>query len=121
MAQPNKATLMLKLIIEKLQSSFSLFRKPSSSSNEDEHTGCAVGVPADVKEGHFAVWAVDGGKPKRFIISLGYLNHPGFLKLLDKTEEVFGFGQAGKLSIPCFPGDLQMILADRRKGGIDGG
>lgn len=77
----------------------------------------AYEVPYDVKEGYFAVSVVNGGTPKRFVVSLGYLNHPEFVKLLDKAAEEFGFKQQGALAVPCLASDLQSILADSWKGG----
>ncbi|KAJ8623654.1 hypothetical protein MRB53_032184 [Persea americana] len=72
----------------------------------------AYEVPEDVKEGCFAVSAIDGGTPKRFVVGLAYLNHPEFVKLLAKAEEEFGFEQPGALAVPCLASDLQSILAD---------
>lgn len=67
-------------------------------------------VAEDVKEGHFAVLAVMGGEPKRFIVNLCYLTNPAFLRLLEQAEEEFGFGQKGTLAVPCQPEELQRIL-----------
>ncbi|KAH7511993.1 hypothetical protein FEM48_Zijuj12G0043000 [Ziziphus jujuba var. spinosa] len=67
-----------------------------------------------VKQGHFVVVATEGWKPKRFVLELGYLNDPEFLKLLEQAEEEFGFSQEGTLAIPCRPDDLQRILGIRK-------
>ncbi|GFQ03295.1 auxin-induced protein 15a [Phtheirospermum japonicum] len=67
-------------------------------------------LPEDVREGHFAVHAVDDGELRRFVIELSYLAHPGFLKLLAQAEEEFGFDQTGVLAIPCTYSDLQTII-----------
>ena len=67
-----------------------------------------------VKQGHFVVIATRGWKPKRFVLELGYLNNPEFLKLLKQAEEEFGFSHEGALAIPCQPDDLQRILGIRK-------
>ncbi|XP_030495900.2 auxin-induced protein 6B-like [Cannabis sativa] len=67
-----------------------------------------------VKQGHFVVIATEGRKPKRFVVELGYLNNPKFLKLLKQAEEEFGFSHEGALAIPCRPDDLQRILEMRK-------
>ncbi|KAL3839691.1 hypothetical protein ACJIZ3_024282 [Penstemon smallii] len=67
-------------------------------------------LDTDVKEGHFVVHTVDDGELRRFIVELSYLAHPGFLKLLEKAAEEFGFKQMGILAIPCRYTDLQTVL-----------
>ena len=67
-------------------------------------------LPEDVKEGHFVVQTIYDGELKRFVIELGYLAHPGFLKLLELAEEEFGFEQEGVLAVPCGPSELLRIL-----------
>ncbi|KAE8666255.1 putative SAUR-like auxin-responsive protein family [Hibiscus syriacus] len=69
-------------------------------------------IPKDVKEGHFAVIAVNGGKSKRFILELSYLRNPAFLMLLEQAKEEYGFQQMGALTLPCHPEELQKILED---------
>lgn len=64
---------MLRFLVGKLQTSLSLSK--------------------GVKQGHFVVIATEGWKPERFVIELGYLNNPEFLKLLKQAEEEFGFSQ----------------------------
>lgn len=61
-------------------------RKTSENEyNYDEYE--EKSVPNDVKEGHFAVIAVEGEQIKRFIVPLRCLNHPSFLKLLELAAE----------------------------------
>ncbi|KAG1359667.1 auxin-responsive protein SAUR32-like [Cocos nucifera] len=80
---------------------------------EEEEEADRIGVvPEDVKEGHFAVVAVFDEKPKRFVVSLGCLSHPMFLRLLELAEEEFGFRQEGPLAIPCRPSDLENIIRE---------
>ena len=81
-----------------------LQRNLSRSGRADEF------VPEDVKEGHFAVLAVNDEVPKRFVVSLSCLSHPVFLRLLELAEEEFGFDQEGALAIPCRASELQGVL-----------
>ncbi|CAN1798935.1 Auxin-responsive protein SAUR72, partial [Linum perenne] len=67
-------------------------------------------IPADVKEEHFVVYAVNDVEPKRFLIRLDYLAHPDFVKLLELVAKEFGLGQAGVLHIPCMSVDHRRIL-----------
>ncbi|KAF8039936.1 hypothetical protein BT93_B2223 [Corymbia citriodora subsp. variegata] len=113
----------LKIVVEKLQKSLSLGRRspPSWSSyyhreddrrddaSERENAGDVV--PDDVKKGHFAVVALEGGQPKRFVIPLTYLAHPTFLRLLELAAEEYGFDHEGALAIPCEPSELERILS----------
>ncbi|PIN04603.1 hypothetical protein CDL12_22857 [Handroanthus impetiginosus] len=82
-------------------------------SEKDENT-LVDALPEDVKEGHFAVHAVEDGELKRFVVELSYLAHPGFLKLLKQAEEEFGFNQTGVLEIPCTYSDLQAVVGSKK-------
>ncbi|KAI3865088.1 hypothetical protein MKW98_013588 [Papaver atlanticum] len=75
----------------------------------------AMEPPRDVKKGEFAVIATEGDVANRFVVELDCLNNnPAFLKLLEKAEEEFGFRQAGVLSLPCKPDELERVLGSRR-------
>ncbi|XP_076893370.1 auxin-induced protein 15A-like [Bidens hawaiensis] len=69
----------------------------------------------DVKEGHFAVVAVNCEKPKMFVVELRCLTNPGFLRLLKKAGEEYGFKHEGAIAIPCEPDELQMVLQEMRE------
>ncbi|THU58360.1 hypothetical protein C4D60_Mb03t13430 [Musa balbisiana] len=87
-----------------LQRSFScprVCRLPDQGLKGKERTGAVTAVPQDVEEGHFAVVAVWGEQPKRFVVSLSCLSHPVFLWLLELAEEEFGFRHEGAVAIPC--------------------
>ncbi|KAJ8768759.1 hypothetical protein K2173_023663 [Erythroxylum novogranatense] len=101
--------IKLKIVAKKLQKSLLLGRKQSSYNERTDSTY----VPKDVKQGHFAVIAVDGEEPKRFVVPLSYLTHPTFLRLLEKAAEEYGFDREGALTIPCRPAELERILAER--------
>ncbi|XP_010686935.2 protein SMALL AUXIN UP-REGULATED RNA 54 [Beta vulgaris subsp. vulgaris] len=118
--------IKLKLVMEKLQRSFSLGKRLSMSDidelqdqHDDHEEPCYAdsgSVPEDVKEGHFAVVAVDGGAEKRFVVPIRYLTHPTFVALLEKAAEEYGFDHGGALTIPCRPSEIERILAERWNG-----
>ncbi|XP_031286203.1 auxin-responsive protein SAUR50 [Pistacia vera] len=114
-SKKKSSIVKLKIVVERLHKSLSLGRKSNSYSDEVEEVNDSSYVPEDVKEGHFAVIAVDGEQPKRFVIPLSYLTHPGFLKLLEQAAEEYGFDHEGALTIPCRPCELERILAERWK------
>ncbi|KAH9305842.1 hypothetical protein KI387_010246, partial [Taxus chinensis] len=64
-------------------------------------------VPADVPEGHMAVYASSSGDSsltlERFIIRAVYVNHPLFVALLEKGEQEFSGARNGPILIPCNP------------------
>ncbi|KDP43991.1 hypothetical protein JCGZ_05458 [Jatropha curcas] len=98
----------LKIAAKKLQKRLSLGKRGYDIDECEE-----VSVPKDVKEGHFAVIAMDiNEEPKRFVLPLSYLSHPTFLRLLEQAAEEYGFGHEGALAIPCRPCELAKILAD---------
>ncbi|XP_019188941.1 PREDICTED: auxin-induced protein 6B-like [Ipomoea nil] len=108
-----KNATRLKIMVEKLQKiSFLMGSKRSSSAaNRFEESD---DVPNDVKEGHFAVMAVDDDdKLKRFIVPLSCLTNPSFLKLLEQAAEEYGFHHQGAVMVPCRPCELEKILADQ--------
>ncbi|GMN24999.1 hypothetical protein TIFTF001_000776 [Ficus carica] len=89
-------------IAEKLQRSLSLVRPRSLSSSFSSND--TNSVPQDVKEGHFAVMAMEGDdEPKRFVVPLRCLTHPTFQRLLEQAAEEYGFDQEGALTVPCRP------------------
>lgn len=111
--------VQLKIVAQKLQKSLLLGRKSSSNYMEQTHEEVcdSTPVPEDVKEGHFAVIAVEGDKPKRFVVPLSYLTHPTFLRLLEQAAEEYGFDHEGALTVPCRPGELERILAEQWQEG----
>lgn len=113
---------MFGVFIRKLQRGLSVLaaiRGPDPCNfSDDEELEMEVPltkVPEDVKEGHFAVFAVKGTEKKRFVVELGYLSSPAFLSLLEQAKEVYGFRQKGVLAVPCRPEELQKILQDRKE------
>lgn len=108
----------LKTAVEKLHKiSLLLGRKQETYYDDDFEDGFCDsrwnhGVPEDVKEGHFAVIAVNGEQLKRFVVPLSCLAHPRFVRLLEESAEEFGFDHRGALEVPCRPSELEGILAE---------
>ncbi|XWS66848.1 hypothetical protein CRYUN_Cryun05aG0236300 [Craigia yunnanensis] len=114
--QRHTGLVMLRLLTKKLKRVILELpsRGPDQNAVEfDEDVEGTKKIPKDVKQGHFAVIAVKGGKPKRFILELSYLKNQTFLRLLEQAKEEYGFQQAGALTVPCQPEELQKILKDR--------
>ncbi|OMO72470.1 Auxin responsive SAUR protein [Corchorus capsularis] len=119
--QRHTGLVVLRLLMRKLKRVFLEFpltgRDHDFVEFDDEHVDEETNkIPKDVKEGHFAVIAVKGGNPKRFILELSYLRNPAFLKLLEQAKEEYGFQQMGALTVPCHSQELQKILEDGTKG-----
>ncbi|XP_059311360.1 protein SMALL AUXIN UP-REGULATED RNA 51-like [Lycium ferocissimum] len=108
----------LKIVVEKLQRSLSMVRRLAAEFDNNKHqhnqpdqNDSSHSVPEDVKEGHFAVIAVDEDELKRFVVPLKCLTHPSFLKLLEQAAEEYGFDHDGALTVPCRPSEFEGILA----------
>lgn len=98
--------LLLYQAVEKAKKSLlSILRRPCTHGHAE-----AEAWPDGAKKGHFPVFAVDDGEPKKFIVPLRYLGHPPFLGLLEAAAEEFGLDQPGILFIPCRAADIQAIL-----------
>ncbi|XP_055832566.1 protein SMALL AUXIN UP-REGULATED RNA 16-like [Solanum dulcamara] len=108
----------LRIIVKMLQKIL-LLGKKSHASKVDEFENDTINMPEDVKEGHFAVVAMDNDELKRFIVPLSFLTHPSFLKLIEQAAEEFGFNHEGALTVPCRPSELEKILAEQWVEGID--
>ncbi|KAH6814020.1 SAUR-like auxin-responsive protein family [Perilla frutescens var. frutescens] len=102
----NGGLLNLKVVVKRLQRSLTPGKKSPSGVEE-------ITVPDDVKEGHFAVIAVDDNELKRFIVPLSFLTRPSFLRLLEQAAEEYGFDHDGALTVPCRPSELERILAEQ--------
>ncbi|KAL6133431.1 hypothetical protein ACLB2K_065666 [Fragaria x ananassa] len=110
----DRSLMKLKFIIKKLQKNLLLItaRGPSDHccSGCDEKLDVAAVVPEDVKEGHFAVFAVVGKEATRFVTKLESLNDPALMNLLEKAKDEYGFQQKGALEVHCRPEELHLIL-----------
>uniref|UniRef100_A0A7N1A4K1 Small auxin up regulated protein n=1 Tax=Kalanchoe fedtschenkoi TaxID=63787 RepID=A0A7N1A4K1_KALFE len=90
------------------------FREDNDLSDFELHDS-DYNVPHDVKEGHFAVIAMDDrqNRATRFVIPLTCLDHPVFLTFLARAAEEYGFDGEGALTLPCRPRELERILSDQ--------
>ncbi|MBA0558443.1 hypothetical protein Golob_015459 [Gossypium lobatum] len=115
--QRHTGLVIIRLLMKKLKSFLSELPSRGRDGNNIEFDEDVeeTKIPNDVKEGHFAVIAVKGGKSKRFILELSYLRNPAFLRLLEQAKEEYGFQQTGALTVPCQPEELQKILEDKIK------
>ncbi|XP_068316811.1 auxin-responsive protein SAUR32-like [Pyrus communis] len=123
----DRGLLMLRLLIGKLvHKGLSIWASRGLHGHHHRHNDFNVEseatmvVPEDVKDGHFAVFAVKGNEAERFVVKLESLSNPEFLRLLEEAKEEYGFDQKGALAVPCRPGELQKILqSSRRKNNIN--
>uniref|UniRef100_A0A5B7AMI4 Putative auxin-induced protein X15 n=1 Tax=Davidia involucrata TaxID=16924 RepID=A0A5B7AMI4_DAVIN len=67
-----------------------------------------------VPEGHLPVFI--GEEMERFIVSADLLNHPIFIKLLNKSAQEYGYEQKGVLRIPCHVLVFERVLEALRVG-----
>ncbi|KAL0407123.1 UNVERIFIED_CONTAM: Auxin-responsive protein SAUR41, partial [Sesamum latifolium] len=65
--------------------------------------------------GHLPVYV--GEEMERFVVSAELLNHPIFVKLLNKSAQEYGYEQKGVLRIPCHVFLFERVLETLRIGG----
>ncbi|XP_075504121.1 auxin-responsive protein SAUR71-like [Primulina tabacum] len=95
------------------------FSKVADSSNyclirprsADDYRNRSGGVP----EGHLPVYV--GDEMERFVVSAEFLNHPIFVKLLNKSAQEYGYRQTGVLRIPCHVFLFKRVLEMLSVGG----
>ncbi|KAL6553319.1 Auxin-responsive protein saur72 [Orobanche gracilis] len=68
------------------------------------------GVPG----GHLPVYV--GEEMERFVVSAELLNHPIFVRLLNKSAQEYGYEQKGVLRIPCHVFLFERVLETLRIG-----
>ncbi|XP_062004326.1 uncharacterized protein LOC133721661 [Rosa rugosa] len=114
----DSSLMKLRLIIGKLQKGLSLLTARGPPDHRcrgcDEKLEVAAIVPEDVKEGHFAVFAVVGKETTRFVTKLESLNDPALMELLEQAKDEYGFQQKGALEVHCRPEELHSILENCR-------
>ncbi|KAI3742367.1 hypothetical protein L1987_60047 [Smallanthus sonchifolius] len=59
--------------------------------------------------GFFTVYV--GEERRRFVVPMGYLSHPLFKMLLEKSSEEFGFGQKNGLVVPCSVNAFEEVVS----------
>ncbi|PIN10370.1 hypothetical protein CDL12_17036 [Handroanthus impetiginosus] len=104
--------LMRKLSKVADSSQYCLLRSQSRSPRRTElFRKRSGGVP----EGHLPVYV--GEEMERFVVSAELLNHPIFVKLLNKSAQEYGYEQQGVLRIPCHVFLFERVLEALRIGG----
>lgn len=91
-------------------SQYCLLSRAAGGRNEKRSGG---GVP----EGHLPVYV--GEEMERFVVSAELLNHPIFVKLLNKSAQEYGYEQQGVLRIPCHVFLFERVLEALRIGGAE--
>ncbi|KAK3042627.1 hypothetical protein RJ639_000879 [Escallonia herrerae] len=69
-----------------------------------------------VPEGHLPVYV--GEEMERFVVSAELLNHPVFVRLLNKSAQEYGYEQRGVLRIPCHVLVFERVLEALRIGNM---
>ncbi|CAA0815490.1 Auxin-responsive protein SAUR71 [Striga hermonthica] len=64
--------------------------------------------PVGVPEGHLPVYV--GEEMERFVVGAELLNHPIFVKLLNRSAQEYGYDHQGVLRIPCRVLVFQRVL-----------
>ncbi|GMH10668.1 hypothetical protein Nepgr_012509 [Nepenthes gracilis] len=72
---------------------------------------------SSVPSGHLPVYV--GEEMERFVVSADELNHPIFVKLLNKSAQEYGYEQKGVLRIPCHVAVFEIVLEALRVGNGD--
>lgn len=67
-----------------------------------------------VPSGHVPVYV--GEEMERFVVSADLVNHPIFVKLLNKSAQEYGYAQKGALRIPCNVVVFERVLQALRCG-----
>ncbi|GER48104.1 SAUR-like auxin-responsive protein family [Striga asiatica] len=89
-------------------SEYRLIRSDSAAADRPRRSG---GVPG----GHLPVCV--GEEMERFVVSAELLNHPVFVKLLNRSAQEYGYGQRGVLRISCHVLLFERVLETLRIGG----
>ncbi|XP_054816583.1 auxin-responsive protein SAUR71 [Prosopis cineraria] len=69
---------------------------------------------ASASEGHVPIYV--GDEMRRFEVDAELLNHPIFVKLLNKSAQEYGYEQKGVLRIPCRVLVFERVLEALRLG-----
>ncbi|XP_073135706.1 auxin-responsive protein SAUR71-like [Henckelia pumila] len=83
--------------------------------SEDDFRNTSGGGGGGVPEGHLPVYV--GEEMERFVVSAEFLNHPIFVKLLNRSAQEYGYRQTGVLRIPCHVFLFERVLETLRVGG----
>ena len=104
----SKARRSLEYYRENSKESLLVGSKFRTRGNKPAAGGVSSGTEK-VPKGFLAVYV--GAEQRRFVIPLRCLSTPGFMGLMDKVAEEFGYDhQEGGLRIPCEEEDFEEIL-----------
>ncbi|XVE76144.1 hypothetical protein DITRI_Ditri12bG0149800 [Diplodiscus trichospermus] len=68
-----------------------------------------------LRKGHFSVIVLKNGEPKKFFVAPRYLRYPPFSKLLDASEQEYGFNHKDVIVIPCEASELKNFLSKKSR------
>ncbi|KAB5539192.1 hypothetical protein DKX38_016725 [Salix brachista] len=109
----SKARRSLEYYRENYKESLLVGSKFRTRGNKPAAGGVSSGTEK-VPKGFLAVYV--GAEQRRFVIPLRCLSTPGFMGLMDKVAEEFGYDhQEGGLRIPCEEEDFEEILVGLRE------
>lgn len=75
---------------------------------EAELSSCSS-PPCKTPTGSFTIYI--GEERRRFVVPMGYLSHPLFKMMLDKSSKEFGFNQKNGLVVPCSVNAFQEVVS----------
>ncbi|KAG8365254.1 hypothetical protein BUALT_Bualt18G0085100 [Buddleja alternifolia] len=96
-------------------SQYSLLRSDARASTRRRIIASLRRRSGGVPGGHLPVYV--GEEMERFVVSAELLNHPIFVKLLNKSAQEYGYEQKGVLRIPCHVFIFERVLETLRIGG----
>ncbi|PIN19533.1 hypothetical protein CDL12_07789 [Handroanthus impetiginosus] len=96
-------------------SQYCLLRSDSSTAARPGRLESFRKKSGGVPGGHLPVYV--GEEMERFVVSAELLNHPIFVKLLNKSAQEYGYEQKGVLRIPCHVFLFERVLETLRMGG----
>ncbi|KAF7834658.1 auxin-responsive protein SAUR71-like [Senna tora] len=89
------------------------FRSAAAGAAKIRRSRARTAVP----EGHVPIYV--GDEMERFVVSAELLNHPIFVKLLNRSAQEYGYEQKGVLRIPCHVFVFERVLEALRLGNDD--
>lgn len=96
-------------------SQYCLLRSDSMAAPRRSRVGSFRKRSGGVPGGHLPVYV--GEEMERFVVSAELLNHPIFVKLLNKSAQEYGYEQQGVLHIPCHVYLFERVMETLRIGG----
>ncbi|GMP84371.1 hypothetical protein CsSME_00037925 [Camellia sinensis var. sinensis] len=79
--------------------------------DEESLPSATATVTATTPTGFLAIYVGEGDERQRFVVPTGYLSHPLFKMLLEKSSNEYGFEQRNGLLVPCTVTAFQEVLS----------